>query len=415
MTYAKKNRGVSSAGTHPKNTLLKEESALYKAFVDPFVDVAKSVQLAGKDILSTLKLAFDTLITISPKKLREAREKYQNRRDRIDREWEPLMKKAKESVTDDVAIFAMAMAPSIFFGMQASKFATGATTSIVDTLEETGWKIPILSALGSGGGSGRGGKNFEEWIETQEREFKRAEATAERSTISGRLRVFFFGESFLHHGDRLLEANEEEKSKDPPAGSSIRAQLDEMVKEFLEPALAPAREALISAKKEQAEDLVGTAKVVIAGLRGLADSNKPEDFIAALDMLEANLQARGDKDAIDLTSIRSAVEKLKTDMSKKYEEIKSKQGPAPEGSNPEDIGLVAKKASEDAFQQAASELRKMAAAAAQKAIENYRETIAKELMSDIPTKGDIASAITRSPAGKEVIEMIKKAVDTIGQ
>ena len=70
---------------------------LYKAFIEPFVDVAKGVAIAGQSILNSLKLIFDTLTTISPKKLVKARDNYNKRKNVLDREWEPLLKKARES------------------------------------------------------------------------------------------------------------------------------------------------------------------------------------------------------------------------------------------------------------------------------------------------------------------------------
>jgi len=390
---------------------------LFKAFVEPFVDVAKSASLFGQDVLNSLKLAFDTLTTFSPKKLREARDKYSDRRDKIAREWEPLMKKAGESLqSPDVALAAMVLAPNLFFGAQALKMGGKAPRTVADYLEGAGWKVPILSAFASATGS-KGGKSledkFEDWLDNQERTAKRGSEERGREGIAGKLRTFFFGEAAWHRGDLIREA---EGDEDPGMSrSELAFALDEMVRDVLAPAMASAAEELLTAKKEQAEALVSTANAVIGGLRDLAQADSPEGFEGALQKMEGNITAGGAGEVVDLGPVRDAVQGLKAAMNKKYEEVKGGQGPAPEGSKPEDIEAVAKRASEQAFKQAASELRKMASESAESIAKSYREVIAKELTSDIPLKGAAAAAIAGTEAGAEILELIKGAVDAVGK
>lgn len=388
---------------------------LFKAFVEPFVDVAKSAKLFSQDVLNTLKLAFDTLTTLSPKKLREARDKYKDRRDKIAREWEPLMKKAGESLQGDVALAAMVFAPNLFFGAQSVKALGKAPRSVADYLEGAGIKLPLLSAFASSAGGKTGGSledKFDAWLDGQEKAAKRASEEAARSGILGKLRVFFYGEAAWQQGPLLTEAPEDEAPG--MSREELASALDEMVRDFLEPALRGAQEEVLAAKREQAEALVSAANAVIGGLRALAAARGPGELETALDKMAAGLTATGSAD-IDLGPVREAVQSLKASMEQAYEKAKGTQGPAPEGSKPEDVEAVAKRAAEQAFEQAASELRKMAGEAADAATKGYREAIAKELASDIPLKGPAAQALAGSAAGAELLELVKGAVDAVGK
>ena len=389
---------------------------LFKAFVEPFVDVAESARLFGQDVLNSLKLAFDTLITFSPAKLRSARDNYKDRRDKIARDWAPLMQKAGESLQNaDVALAAMVLAPNLFFGAQALKMGGRAPRTVADYLEGAGWKVPILSAFASSAGA-QGGKSledkFEEWLDKQEKAAERAEVERDRSGIVGRLRVFFFGEAAWQQGPLLTEAEGDEASGS--SRSELAAGLDEMVRDFLEPALAGAQEEMLAAKREQAETLVSTANAVIGGLRALAQADSPQGFEEALEKMEAGLATVGAED-VDLGPVRDAVQSLADSMEQAYEKVKGGQGPAPKGSKPEDIEAVAKQASKQAFEQAAGELRKMAGEAAAATEKSYREAIAKDLTADIPLKGPAAAAIADTDAGAEILKIIKGAVDSIGK
>lgn len=386
---------------------------LFKAFVEPFVDVAQSAKLFSQDVLNSLRLAFDTLVVaFSPKELREARDKYKERRDKIAREWEPLMKKAGESLSADVGLVAMVVAPNLFFGAQALKLGGKAPRTVADYLETAGWKVPILSAFASSAGSKWGkslDEKFEEWLDSEERKARGREEERGRSGIAGQLRVFFFGEAAWHHGDLLSEAEGDEKKDEPAQASQLRDALDEMVREFLEPALAPAREELLTAKREQAEALLKPANSVIRGLRGLAAAGSMQELESTLSSMQSSLG-----DSADLSAVREAIESLRASMQEKAGEVKGKQGPAPEGSKPEDVEAVASAAASQAFKQASGELREMASEAAKSAVENYREAIAKELMSDLPTEGAAAEALKGSETGSELLELIKGAVDSVG-
>lgn len=384
---------------------------LFKAFVEPFVDVAKSAKLFSQDVLNSLKLAFDTLTTFSPRKLREARDKYKDRRDKLAREWEPLMKSARETLQGtDVGLVAMVVAPNLFFGAQALKLGAAAPKGIVDYLDSSGWRIPIISALAAVGGKGGDLEGrFEKWLDDQERAAARSAEERGRSGIVGRLRVFFFGEAAWHTGNLLSEA-EGDGSGAPPGAVQLRDSLEEMVREFLEPALAPAREELLAAKSEQASVLVSAANAAIRGLQGLATAQDVEEIESAVGSMRSALG-----DSVDLEPVQKAVDELKRLMQERAQAVKDTQSPAPKGSEPGDVEAVATAAADQALKQASAKLREMAAAAAGDAVKGYREAIAAELMSDLPTKGPAAEALKGSETGRKLLELIKGAVDSVGK
>lgn len=393
--------------------------ALYKAFVSPFVDVAKSANLFTKDVLNILGFAFKTLITFSPKKLREAREKYGARRDKIAQEWKPLMDKAKASIDNaDVGLMAMVFAPNIYFGVLGSKIAGAGVDTADEYLQAMGLKQYISSKSASLE------NKLESWLESEERERNREQGARDREGLSAKLRVFFFGEAAWHKGPALTEADTGADKK----GAADKAQSAGASFDYSQTAqklfgeggplgdlFAKAQEEMLAAKKEQVDELVGTANTIVNGLLDISRAKSVEDFERALGLLSDQLSQRGDKEVVDLDPIDKAIQGLKSEMQKKYDEvIKGKGGPAPKGADKGDIETVAKRASQDAFEAAAGELRKMAFDAASEAAKNYRQAISVELTSDIPTKGPMAGAFESSKSGQALIELVKKAVNSIG-
>ena len=78
-----------------ESQLLKEES-LWAAFVEPFTDIVDAAKLTTKDLLNVASLSFDTLFTMNPDKLREAREGYKRREEEIAKDWEPILQRNRE-------------------------------------------------------------------------------------------------------------------------------------------------------------------------------------------------------------------------------------------------------------------------------------------------------------------------------
>lgn len=417
-------RQVIRESHSPNTRLLVEDEgggALYKAFVSPFVDVIKAGNLFTKDMLNIFSLAFNTFFSLDPATIRESREKYNARREKIAAEWKPLMDKAKASIEkSDVAILGMVMAPNLYFGVLGAKIAGSGVNTADEYLQALGIKQYVKDT------NATLEKKLEGWLADQERESNRQERERGREGLGGRLRNFFFGEAEWHDGQILVEADEDPKKKDTdpgkkdaPTGPGL--DINKLSQELfgnggpLEDLFTESQEELIAAKEEQIESLVGTANVIINGLRGISQAKQLDEFEKSIQSLKDQLARRDSKQKIDLSPIEKAIQGLKDQMEKKYEEvIASEKSPAPEGADKKDIETVAKKASEDAFESAAGELRKMASDAADTATKNYKETIAEELASDIPKDGPLADGFKSSKGGQEIIGLIKKALDSIG-
>lgn len=409
----------------PKPRLLIEDEEggkLYRAFVSPFVDVLKSANLFTKDILNILALTFNTLTTFSPEKLREAREAYNARQDKIAQEWRPLMDKAVESLDNsDVGIAAMVMAPNIYFGVLGAKIAGAGVETADDYLQAMGIKQYVIDK------NADLAKKLDNYLETQERESNREQQARGREGLASQLRVFFFGEAAWQNGNILSEAEEDKDSsksksdKKPSGGGSV--DTNKLVQDLfgdggiLEDLFTESQEEMLQAKKEQVDSLVGTANTIINGMRAISEAKALEDFEKAVESLKGQLGQRGDEKAVDLSPIEKAIQSLKTQMEKKYEEVIKGEGeasPAPAGAKKGDVETVAKKASQDAFEEAAGELRKMAADAATESATNYKNTISEELTSDLPKEGPLGKALGGSEAGKKLQDLIKNAINSIG-
>ena len=55
-----------------RKVLKEQEHTLYSTFIQPFKDVVDAAALTGQDILNAVRLQFDLLFTLSPKKMAEA-------------------------------------------------------------------------------------------------------------------------------------------------------------------------------------------------------------------------------------------------------------------------------------------------------------------------------------------------------
>lgn len=413
-------QAINEAGPVPvskRRALNEEGGALYKAFVEPFVDVVQSANLFTKDVLNIFGLAFETLITFSPEKLAKARDKYEGRRNKIAQEWKPIIDRAGKSLENaDIGLITMAFAPNIFFANQVAQLGSAG----YDTVGEYLGAMGIIDYVSKEGGSLA--DKLESWLERQDRAGQGGGGGGGRGggdkTIADRLRIFFLGEDASPHGDILVEAEDEGNKKDKPSPSS--SELSKQISDLFGPQgpladlFSETQKELLSAKDEEARDLIGTANIVVGGLRTIAQAQKIDDFESAVANLKGQLGQKGDDKTADLTPIEKGIQSLKSEMEKKYNEVIGQKGtaaksPAPQGAKPEDIETVAKKASEDAFSKGAEELRRMAADAADKASENYKKTIFTELTSDL--KGPVE----KSPMGKALIEKFKKAVEDIGR
>lgn len=129
--------------------VISEQATLYSTFVEPFTDAVSAIKLGTQDILNQASLAWTTFFSISPKKLEEAREKYEERRDKIAEKWKPIMDRSVKALQrGDADLLALAFAPGLTLAAATTQAAVSAAGGTVKFLGDAGWKVPLLSGLG---------------------------------------------------------------------------------------------------------------------------------------------------------------------------------------------------------------------------------------------------------------------------
>ena len=375
---------------------------LYKAFIEPFVDVAKGVAIAGQSILNSLKLIFDTLTTISPKKLVKARDNYNKRKNVLDREWEPLLKKARDAIQDsDLGLVSFALAPNIFFGMQLVKFGAKAPETVAEYMKKAGWEIPLSS-----------------WLEKTPSEKSERERSAARESdkkgVLGALRTLFFGESISYEDKQLVtEANDEET--EGLTSNNFKEQLEAYFQETgFDKKLEELATEFINAKRDHANELLESANIQITLLKEFATAKDLAEFEKVLEKAKSN--------GLEVEEIEKKILELKSSLEKKSQELKTDKkfkddiakSAGDEAVSDADIETAAKSASEKAANNSFEELRKSVDESLQSSFEKLKDQIHEELTDDLPEENSpLYKIYTSTEKGKELMAVINTALASI--
>ncbi len=399
-------------------TLLREENTLYKAFVEPFVDVAKAVKLTSQDVLNTFKLVFKTLITISPEKLVEAREDYEDVKQDLDREWEPILESARGAIEkSDFGIAAFAMAPNLFFGYKIGEFALNAPSTVAEYFEEAGFDVPLKKFIDT--------TTSEEDVE---RRFSREEISSRRDErdddgVLDKLRIFFFGESIARKDNLINEEKDEEKDKDKGRKSktklsskNIEKEIEKYFKEMgMDKTLNSLGEKMLAAKKKQADALKAAAGQQIEALKSFSQAESIEQFDAAVKAAA--------KSGADVAAVQQKIDQLKKDLEKKVQDLQKddkfkqsikKQAGGKEVSD-DQIADAAKKSANDVANQAIAEMKKEISSSLQKAMGEMKKQILDELSEGLPPANDpLYSKVMSTPMGKKLKAILDDSVIGLG-
>ena len=134
-----------------KNILIEEnlhEENLYKAFVEPFTDVIQAAKLGTVDIVSNLMLIVGSVMTISPEKQKARLKNYEDRKKKLETQWEPLMKRTDDALSSgDADLVALAFAPGLYFTSALGAKTYNAAAGVGSHLETLGLKKGIFSLL----------------------------------------------------------------------------------------------------------------------------------------------------------------------------------------------------------------------------------------------------------------------------
>ena len=125
-----------------------EEVDLHATFVEPFADVFRAIKLSTKDIVNSLTLALGSVLTLDPEKQKQRMQKYDERKQKIEGEWGPIMKKVDDSLsTGDADIVALAFAPGAYFAASLGTKAYNAAEGVGSFLADMDMKKGFLSLL----------------------------------------------------------------------------------------------------------------------------------------------------------------------------------------------------------------------------------------------------------------------------
>ena len=115
-------------------------------FLTPFTDVLKALRLAAMDISNSLRLIVSSIITFDPIKMQEKIKAFDDRRQKINNEWKPIIDSAREAIGSTDPILKMAiLGPANFFALQGFGASLIAGKTVAEVVTATKWDEIINS------------------------------------------------------------------------------------------------------------------------------------------------------------------------------------------------------------------------------------------------------------------------------
>lgn len=274
---------------------IDEAHPLWDAFVKPFGDVIDAAKLTGADLLNVARLGFDTFFTLSPKKKRQARERFNGRKADIDKEWEPLMKKADDVLgNNDLAFASFMFNPAAFLLTKSAEAAYDKAGDLNQYLTRSGWKVPIVgTVMGLADYTGPG----------EAQVLQRQQAEEDGKSLLDRMLGLFYIESAWHNGDLLVEQDEEKESpKKPPFKKAME---DWMKQTGLTDKFEADGKKMIEAQQEFVDTILEDVLPRLTLAKTLVETTDIEEFLSMLEQGEATgIELEG----IDAPKIRTEIE-----------------------------------------------------------------------------------------------------------
>ena len=387
-----------------------EHRGLLGRLIDPFKDVAKAVALTGQDVLNSLGLMFDTLTTLSPAKLKKAREEYKKRNSAIGRQWEPIMRASDSAISNsDLGLILFASNPSMFLGAKLGQVSLETITSIPEYLADAGWEIPLLGAIGIVTPKG----------ERDRRE--KASTRTEKKPLQIRLKNIFYGasdydysgsgtsESRMHSKNLINEDNE--KPKTTLTSQNFGKQLDDYLDATgFDSEISDLYDSLYDSKKEQVDSIMKDVSDQLSVLKKFANAKSFKDFddvIKNAKSVDVNVNALEKK----LADLKSELEKKAADLRKQLESSSAKDN---KKMTSEEIDSAVNDAASKAASEALSELISASKDTLQKSLSEMRNQVEETLTADWPEdKSSARSRLSKTAEGKKYLALIDGALDNI--
>jgi hypothetical protein len=373
----------------------------YDTFIAPFVDVLKVAKVATKDILSSAKLNLDTLLTISPTKAKEAREKWKSRKKKIDDEYKEVMKSTDEALSGgDAQLIGFMLNPAGYFGAKLAQSAPGAVKGTAQYLEDAGFDSKLAKTWGLTAGASE------------------PEKTKEKGPLAGALsdltKLFFI----THHappGQVLTEAEEEEKAGD--IVDKVREHFESLG--ILDKILVDGKE-LVGAKIEQIDELMDDIRGKFETLGPLYQATTAEEFMEALEKAKASGKdiGGGGVAALGAELKKSVDDMLQNPKSKESliaAALKSQGKKVPKDG--EDGDTDAPEVNEEALRKEAEKIIFMKSKQSlqekiYEGIVQLKEEVTVAVMDDVPRESDW-KLVSGSSLGKEFIDRVTAAIEEI--
>jgi len=375
-----------------------EYRGLLKHLTEPFKDVARAAALTGQDVLNALSLTFDTLTTLSPAKLKKAREDYRKRNDKLLSRWQPIMAASDAAIANsDLGIVLFAMDPAMFLGAKLGQAGLEAITNVPEYLEQAGWEIPLLKTMGiTSTSSGRTGKSANS--------DKNVNKTVD---LHKRLRKVFYGsgddygystQESIRRSSRLL--SEKDENKKPLDIDQLRLYLNSA---GISSEAEEVYEQLYDARKEQINQILQGAKDQIDVLKNFSEAKSFEsldNIINVAKQKEVNPEA--------VSAVENKISKLKLELKKKSEAVRSdlEKKKIPK----EDVEAAAN----NAYLEVLNELKKETQPLINDALTKMRSQVEAELTADWPEdKAAARTMLLKTPNGKKYLKLIDDALNSI--
>ena len=415
-------RKILSEGRQENQLLKEEEANLYSTFVGPFVDVVNSAKLAGMDILNVLKLQFDVITTLSPKKQKAAMEAYDSRKAEIQKAWEPIEARNAAAFSDHAAPLAFMLAPQLALGAALGKASAKSVPGVVNYLDDAGWRLPLAGMIpgvqydSMKDTKGTSGKSRGDFSKSSSND-KGGLITTLKNTAKEMADIFFI----THYApDGPLLAEKKTDKPGPPWGIEgyedkagdmkpmSKAEFDKGLDEYLEETgitkeLAKQAAAFIDNKKKHIEELLEAGEQQLAMVQSLGSATNLEDFGAALEEAKQLGLEVGDTASV-APAIEEAAQKL-VGEEEFIEQVKKEKNLKPEDEIPEEELLESAKIV--VFMEAKKDIQ----AQLEEGLPTLKEQLKEAIMLDVPVKGEKNfKAVSSSEIGREYFKMIEDAL-----
>jgi hypothetical protein len=130
--------------TTRKVLLEKDHTDAYNIFVRPFEKVFKAARLVGMDIGNSIRLILKSVFTWDREKLKRALDEYDDKRQKINAEWKPIMDEADKLIGGTDPLFKMAiMGPQNYFLLKGVKASIVGAKTVAEIFYGSNWETIV--------------------------------------------------------------------------------------------------------------------------------------------------------------------------------------------------------------------------------------------------------------------------------